>query len=86
MTKNRQSYFETLSETVTEIHDRIQTDHIELDPRWSEDVCREHIAYGTVRTFDFPVIAYKGKPTRKYFHVCIYRDEKGRYELVSYLL
>ena len=84
--QTKQHYFESLSETVTELHERIISDRIELEPTWSETVCANPINYNTHHNFDFPILTYKGKPTRKYFHVNIWRDERGTYELNCYVL
>jgi hypothetical protein len=52
----------------------------------SEVMGAEPINYNQTRTFDFPIEFLKGKPTRKYYHVSIYRMPSGRYELTTYVL
>ena len=38
------------------------------------------------RKFSFKLESYKGKNTKKYLQVSIYRFQSGRYELVSHYL
>lgn len=45
-----------------------------------------HLAYGQTRNHNFELLTLKGKQTRKWFHVTIYRMDNGRYELTSYIL
>lgn len=51
---------------------------------WS--LCQEPLFYGQTRTASFSLEALNGKPTRKFFHVTIYRMDSGRYELTTYIL
>jgi hypothetical protein len=51
-----------------------------------EEFATGGIPYGTTRNADLPIQFYKGKPTRKGFHVSIYRMDSGRYELTCYIL
>ena len=44
------------------------------------------VPYGTSKRFDGELKSYKGKNTRKWFHVTITRMDSGRYEVVSYPL
>lgn len=43
------------------------------------------IGYGQTWRGHFHLSSLKGKNTRKYFHVSIYRMESGRYELTRYI-
>lgn len=38
------------------------------------------------KSSNFPLSEYKGKATKKYGHVTIWRHESGRYEVNSYVL
>lgn len=42
--------------------------------------------YGEQRRADFVIAQYKGRPTRKLFHVVIARLDSGTYELITYVL
>jgi hypothetical protein len=42
--------------------------------------------YGQARTGAFAIARLRGRPTKKFFHVTIYRLDRGRYELVTYVL
>lgn len=44
------------------------------------------ISYDTYKKFDGELATYKGRKTKKWFHVTITRMESGRYEVVSYPL
>lgn len=35
---------------------------------------------------DFPLLTYKGRPTKKHGHIQIWRHDSGRYESNSYVL
>ena len=85
--RNRQSYFETLSESVVELHARIDEARAVLAPEWSQDIYdRGHIAYNTHHDFNFEIKTLKDKPTRKWFHATIWRLSSGNYEVNSYIL
>lgn len=42
--------------------------------------------YGETKIANIPLVTYKGKPTKKFGHITIYRAESGRYEQVNYIL
>lgn len=80
------NYFETLA-TAVEAAVQRGADRCELetpDDVWA--LGRDHLPYETVRTGDFKLTTLKGIPTRKFFHVSIYRVSSGRYELTTYIL
>jgi hypothetical protein len=88
-------YFETLTDTVFKIARRIDDLNVVLvksgddavaDSWVSEIHNRGHIAYGHSHCFNFEIKTYRGKPTRKWFHIVIYRLDSGRYELTTYIL
>lgn len=85
----RPHFFQSLSETITQVHAEIDERNLVLDAgvTWSEIICAAGpINYGFDRRFDFSIATLKNKPTRKYFHVNIWRDTEGRYELNTYVL
>ncbi len=91
-------YFDTLSATCDAVQKVLDTGkvarqlppsgiQIELvDSDWRAQLEREPISYGQRRAFNFEILAYKGKPTRKWFHVVIERLDSGSYELITYVL
>jgi len=46
----------------------------------------EHISYDSKDERHYEILSIKGKKTKKYLHVCIYRHDSGRYELNQYIL
>lgn len=44
------------------------------------------VKYNDTKQGHAPLESYKGKPTKKYAHISIYRAESGRYEVTSYVL
>lgn len=93
-----ENYFHTLSATVDAVQKVLDTGkvarklpatgiQIELvDTDWRAQLEQEPISYGQRRSFNFEILAYKGKPTRKWFHVVIERLDNGQYELITYVL
>lgn len=86
-------YHESLTDTVFEIARRIGDSKAvlvksgDLLETWVNEIYdRGHVAYGTTHSFNFEIKTLKGKPTRKWFHVVIYRLDSGRYELTTYIL
>ena len=51
---------------------------------WS--MVQEPLNYEQTRTGDFALELLKGRPTKKFFHISIYRLDSGRYELTTYIL
>lgn len=90
------SYFYTLNETVDAAQLYLDDARAELrlsglccpaDAHWTTDsaLC-SHVGYGETRRANFEIARLKGKPTKKWFHMVIYRAETGRYELTAYIL
>ncbi len=44
------------------------------------------VSYGQTVARSFELTTFKGKPTKKWAHVTLYRMESGRYELTCYIL
>lgn len=44
------------------------------------------IPYGQTQRFGFEINSIKGRKTRKYLHLVLYRMESGNYELIYYIL
>jgi hypothetical protein len=51
---------------------------------WS--MCQEPLYYTQTRQGHFEIELLKDRPTKKFFHVVIYRMNSGTYELVTYIL
>lgn len=51
-----------------------------------EKLADEPVNYGCTLRKSFPLTSYKGKPTKRYGHVNIYRMPSGRYEVNTYVL
>ena len=56
------------------------------DERPDTEMISGGVSYGQTRDFHFQLNSYKGKGTRKWFHVSLYRMDSGRYELNCYVL
>lgn len=90
------SLFETFSDAVDAAQVELDKASAELvfgtastpaDDHWTQQIFSGGpIPYGAIRRHDFEVLAYKGKPSRKWFHIVITRMDSGRYELVTYFL
>lgn len=50
------------------------------------NICQEPLSYGDTRRISLKLETFQGKPTKKYFHVTIYRLDSGHYELTAYTL
>jgi len=74
-------------ETLSDALDCAENDleQVVLDGDFREDFAYGGIPYGTSKSSHTKIVSIKGKPTKKYFHVNIYRLDSGRYELVSYI-
>ncbi len=85
------NYFETLGATVDEVVARLAADNIVLEPSQGTptQIIQADIGsvgYGCTLLRSYSLAWFKGKPTRKFFHVSIYRLDSGRYELTTYTL
>jgi hypothetical protein len=86
------TYFNTLSDAVDAALARAAFDKAvlkespDITPA-SEVMTQESINYGYDRRWDFELETYKGRKTRKFFHVQIWRlSHSGTYELNTYVL
>ena len=53
--------------------------------QWHNDLCNGGVAYNSSKDANFP-IRIKDKATKKWGHVNVWRDERGRYEVNFYVL
>ena len=81
-------YHETLSEAVSAAFDYLTKSRAEFNPelRFDNPFTFDGISYGGCKEAHFELSSYKGKPTRKYGHVTVWRSESGRYEANAYVL
>jgi hypothetical protein len=82
-----QNYHETLGAAVTAAFDAMRS-HAVYDPNLEMENPYQYggIRYGESKNFDFPLESYRGKPTKKFGHINVWRDEKGTYEVNAYVL
>ena len=80
-------YFETFSQAIDAAVERADRDGAVLSkPTEIWNLCQEPLFYGQYRQGDFQLDTLRGRGTKKYFHVVIYRLDSGRYELTAYVL
>lgn len=80
-------------ETLSNAIDQVRNEIIDRDIALTEDVrCQFEnafvyggIAYGQTKRASFEIATIRGRTTRKYLHVIVYRFETGRYELTYYV-
>lgn len=89
-------FYETLSHALESVEEFIDMNRIVVDsqehPSNEADKygIREPYMYGGInyeqkKDAHYKLLQYKGKPTRKYLHVSIYRMPTGRYEVTNYV-
>jgi len=83
----RSPYTETLGQAVelaieNLIESGAEFDRSAIDERYAFD----GVPYETTKQADVALISYKGKATKKWGHVSIYRMNSGRYEVTTYIL
>ena len=90
------SFYETLSDAINACQLHLNEAQAELllsgdrcgaECHWSQQgALKEPVKYGETRRADFEIFTLKGKQSKKWFHISIYRAETGRYELTAYVL
>jgi len=96
VTETNKPFYENLSETLAAVEQFIESNKIVIDP--SEHKQSEADKYGIRQPYmyggigyeqhkdtHYKLLQYKGKPTKKYLHISIYRMPTGRYELTNYV-
>lgn len=84
---NNCCYFETFAQAIDgAIEQADRAGALLTHPAEVWDIAREPLNYGLYRTGNFQLELYRERPTKKYFHVVIYRLDSGRYELTTYVL
>ncbi len=83
-----ETYHETLGKAVQHVIDTLNSNEIVLaEPeRISEPFQFDGIPYAGTKESHAEIATIKGKNTKKYAHVSIYRMDSGRYELTLYIL
>jgi len=96
VTEVNSPFYETLSETLNAVEEFIEKNRIVVDPSEHQPNeadkygIREPYMYGGIgyeqhKDAHYKLLQYKGKPTKKYLHISIYRMPTGRYELTNYV-
>lgn len=82
-----QTYFDSLHQVLAEVSARLEHQVAVLtEPAFfSERAFLSGVNYNETHRECCPVATLKGKPTRKWANVVVYRTEEGRYELTMYL-
>lgn len=91
------SHFPSLSETLSAVERFVDKNQIVLDPQENpvsdaDPKGVRHpfmvggISYEQKKEHHYKIVSIKGKPTKKYLHVSIYRMPSGNYELTKYVL
>lgn len=79
--------FQTLSEALDSVEaERVTSGEVVPVGSIREPFSCGGVAYGETRSASIQLEKFKGKATRKYLHVQIYRDESGLYEANTYAL
>ena len=80
-------HFETLAETLRAFIDFVKTSGGVFEEDEDEMfLFTSPVNYQTSMEGHYPLASFKGRGTKKYAHMTIYRMESGRYELVNYIL
>jgi len=80
-------YFESLAGAIDGAIARANADRVLLaKPADVWNLAQEPLNYEEYRRGHFSIELYKDRPTKKFFHVVIYRLDSGRYELNTYVL
>lgn len=81
--------YESLSKALDAVEQYLAETNSTLDPEENESVNEPYmyggISYETTKEAHYKLSTYKGKKTKKYLHVSIYRTDNGLYELTRYI-
>lgn len=81
--------YEMLSKALDAVEQYLAETNSTLDTEENESVQEPYfyggISYNTTKDAHYKLATYKGKKTKKYLHVSIYRTENGLYELTRYI-
>lgn len=95
-TTNLFKFQRTLSDALSSVEDFVDKNRIMVDPKENEPTDNDRhgvrgpymyggINYEQHKDAHYKLLQYKGKPTRKYLHVSIYRMPTGSYEVTNYV-
>ena len=79
-------YHETLSSALHAAIAHASNSRVNISQSEVFDIFEDAIGYECTKTGNLTISELKGKPTKKYFHIVIYRLSSGRYELTCYIL
>lgn len=82
-----QPFHDTLGSAVSAAFDYLEARRAQFDPalRLDNPFTFGGVAYGTNKDAHFELISFKGKPTRKFGHINVWRSETGLYEVNAYV-
>ena len=82
-----EDYHSTLSGAVDEIVYRLlRQGAVPADPNWRDTFSSLPLYRAQSHRTSFELASLRGKLTKKFFHVNLYRLDSGRYELNTYIL
>ena len=86
--KANEIYFETLGEAVRAFVSQTFAKGGTLTENEQANIAEKigPVSYGQTVSRSFELMDFKGKSTKKFAHVSLYRMESGRYELTCYIL
>lgn len=80
-------YTETLGQALEAAREELKNhDATVADESWLEVFTFDGIPYETKKEAHGELTTFRGKPTRKWAHLTIYRMDSGRYEWTLYFL
>lgn len=80
-------YTETLGQALEAVREELKrVDATVADESWLDVFTFDGIPYETKKEAHGELITFRGKPTRKWAHLTIYRMDSGRYEWTLYFL
>lgn len=83
-------YFETLGAAVFAFVENVKAQFGEFERENPEAeiamAFNGGVSYGQTVSKSFELVSLKGKKTKKWAHISLYRMESGRYELTNYIL
>ena len=87
-TMNNSPYSETLGETLQKFVSFVESENKAVfeDESGEMFVFFPPVNYGQTFSKSYPLKSLKGKATKKWAHMVVYRMESGKYELTNYIL
>lgn len=80
------SFHQTLLSAIMAVEKNLNDRQIVSAENWQESFSFGGVPYGTNKEVHFEIASIKGKATKKFGHVTIWRMDSGNYEVNFYLL